>query len=134
MSYLSAIVILLICVIVAVVVCAPFIYSSSKKRNRPGGGEQTPNGKTLSPSQLVPVVIVVLVNFMAFAQQYIAPESWMGTRVTTIEGRFWLSILVILVIAVLNYIWFSIKAHINKPKQSAQDSKGSSVNKPSNDA
>ena len=60
---------------------------------------------------------MVMVMFMAFAHQYIAPESWLGSRLTTGEGRFWFSVLLFLIMAVIGYAWRSFGRQMAKRRQ-----------------
>ena len=132
MTYLSAIVILLICLAVALAVCAPLIYITRKLRGRRGA--RVPVSKKLPLDQFLLGLVLVSVLFLAFAQEYIAPGSWLGARVTTNEGRFWLSILVSFVFAVLFYIYFILRSPSAGARESSQDSKRQPDRGPNDDA
>jgi hypothetical protein len=54
--------------------------------------------QSLSWKQAVPSLIIVVALFFAYAAEYFAPESWLGLRIRTMEGKFWLLI----------FIWLSL--------------------------
>jgi nitric oxide reductase large subunit len=117
MSYVSALLIFAICTLLAVVACAPFIYLVRKRRKRRAAIEGLPAGKKLSMAEALPGLVLVLLLFLAFAHQYIAPEGWLGARVSSGEGRFWFSVLALLVVAVANYLWRSHRNRGSKPQK-----------------
>ena len=119
-SYFTALVIFAVCTLFALAVCAPVIYLTRRLRRRRNGSSGAPPRKAMSISQAIPGLILVVALFLAFAQQYISPVSWLGSRVSTDIGRFWLSVLVFLVFCVFNYFWFSFKARQRKTKPTDQ--------------
>jgi protein-S-isoprenylcysteine O-methyltransferase Ste14 len=114
MSYLTALVIFIFCTVLAVVVCAPFIYIARRRRSRRVARDQIHPGKRLSLAQATASLAMVAVLFFAFAHQYIAPDGWLGTRVRTGEGRFWLMVLLLLIAAVVGYWWRILQSHIRR--------------------
>jgi sterol desaturase/sphingolipid hydroxylase (fatty acid hydroxylase superfamily) len=122
-SYLSAILIFIICILLAVAVCAPIIFIARRLRRRRTARESMALTRKMPMVQAIPGLVLVVVLFLAFASQYIAPDSWLGTRVATGEGRFWLSILVFLLFAATNYLWIGLKRRWAKPDQADQSSK-----------
>jgi ABC-type dipeptide/oligopeptide/nickel transport system permease component len=123
MSYLSAILIFIICILLAVAVCAPLIYIARRLRRRRTARENTALIRKMPMPQAIPSFLLVVVLFLAFAYPYIAPDSWLGARVATGEGRFWLSILVFLLFAAINYLWIDLKSRRAKPDQTNQSLK-----------
>lgn len=59
--------------------------------------------------------------FLAFAQQYVAPDSWLGTRVTTGEGRFWLSLFLAVSMTAIGYGLREFIALISKSGKSGKN-------------
>ena len=94
MSLFAVTVILVVASILALVVAAPLLYLLRRARRRRIA--QLPDQATqhLSLLQALPGLLIVFALFFAYAAEYIAPQSWLGQQVTTMEGKFWLSILV----------------------------------------
>ena len=115
MSYSTAILILFICSALAVVVAAPFIYIARRRRRCGSNQTSATGGKNLSVTEALPGLLLVGLMFFAFAHQFITPDSWLGSRVTTGEGRFWFSVLSFLIVLVLNYLWAAFKRRTSKP-------------------
>jgi ABC-type Fe3+ transport system permease subunit len=134
MSYFTAALILLICVALAVLVCVPFIYIVRKFRRRQGGQQQGLSINRLSVVQALPGLILVLVLFFAFAHQYIAPESWLESRLKTDEGRFWFWVLASMVFALLPNAWGRLKARRSKLAESTRTPKDRAGSEPPDDA
>jgi protein-S-isoprenylcysteine O-methyltransferase Ste14 len=114
MSYSAAFLIFLICSAMAVVVAAPFLYLARRWHRRGSSQKSVPASRKMTPAQAIPGLLLVALMFFAFAHQFIAPNSWLGSRVTTGEGRFWFSVLIFLIFLVLNYIWITFRRR--KPK------------------
>jgi hypothetical protein len=117
MSHSAVLLIFAFCSVLAIVVAAPLIDGLRKLRRRRSAQHETGVQKKLSVAQALPALILVVLLFLAFAQQFIAPESWLGSRVTTAEGRFWLSLLIFLIACVLNYGWVVFRSNRAKTKQ-----------------
>lgn len=117
MSYSAVLLIFAFCSVLAILVAAPLIYGLRRLRKRRPAQHETGVQKTLSVAQTLPALTLVVLLFMAFSQQFIAPESWLGSRVTTVEGRFWLSLLIFLIACVLNYGWVLIRRNKGNTKQ-----------------
>jgi len=99
MSLLAATVILVIATVLALLVAAPLLYLLRRARRRTQGEQSRPeqlglSGQPLTLLQALPGLLIVAVLFFAFATEYIAPQSWLGQRVTTMEGKLWLFVLV----------------------------------------
>lgn len=97
MSTIDALIILFVCTVLAIAVCAPVIVISRRLKRRCAVRVRSPAGTRLSSMEIISGLMLVFVLFLAFAQQYIAPGSWLGARVATDEGRFWFTVLVVLV-------------------------------------
>ncbi len=109
MSYSAAILIFAVCSVLAIVVAAPLIYLVRRKRKRSGTQSEQPTSKSLSLAQALPGLLLVVFMFLVFAHQFIAPDSWLGSKVTTQEGRLWFSLLVVLIVMVLSHLWRTFK-------------------------
>jgi cytochrome c biogenesis factor len=94
MSVLAATIILLIATVLALVVTAPLLYFLRKNRKKPTSAAPAQTTQSLTVIQALPGILVVIALFFAFAMEYIAPHSWLGQRITTMEGRFWFTALV----------------------------------------
>jgi heme/copper-type cytochrome/quinol oxidase subunit 2 len=116
-SYSTALLILAICTVLAVVVAAPFIYLVRWLRRRRTNQGRESVGKKMTVAEVLPQVLLVLVMFLAFAHEIIAPEGWLGSRVKTGEGKFWFSVLIFLLLLVLNYAWTLFKYRKRNTKQ-----------------
>jgi hypothetical protein len=115
--------ILLICAALAVAVCAPLIYIVRRLKRRSTGGAQAPTGRPPSTREVISGLVLVFTLFLAFAQQYIAPDSWLGARVATNEGRFWFTVLVVLVVSVGSHLEASLMARRSNAERANQDTR-----------
>jgi hypothetical protein len=94
MSIAAATVILAIVSILALLAAAPLIYLLRRARRKARQDQSGLAPQPLSLLQALPGLFIVVALFFAYAAEYIAPQSWLGQRVTTLEGKFWLFLLV----------------------------------------
>ena len=98
MSIKVAAIIFVFASVLALLIAAPWIYLLRRSRRRQKLRPQTIATQSLNWKQAVPGLILAAVLFFAYAAEYIAPESWLGLRVRTLEGKFWLFVLLWLVL------------------------------------
>ena len=108
MSLISAAVILLVSSILTLLVASPILYLLRRRRMRRGGDQASLISQPLTFIQALPGLLIVIALFFAYSAEYIAPQSWLGQRVTTFEGRFWLFIFVWLTLLAIERIVRSI--------------------------
>jgi Na+/H+ antiporter NhaD/arsenite permease-like protein len=101
MTNVSALIVLTFCVLLAIAVCAPFIYLVRRLRKQSPDHKLKPHSKRATGYILG--LLCVLVMYLANAQQYIDPNGYFGSRVGDTEGRFWLALLLLMVVTIANY-------------------------------
>ena len=81
-----------------ILIAAPIIFLIRRSRRKPKTQPPTIATQPLNWKQALPGLVIVVALFFAYATEYVAPESWLGLRVRTMEGKFWLFILIWLVL------------------------------------
>jgi len=92
MSIAAASIILALVIVLALLVAAPFLYFSRKRRAKQSSLPQTFMTTPMTWRQAAPGLILVAALMASFATAYVAPDSWLGSRVQTLEGKGWLFI------------------------------------------
>ena len=111
MTQLNAIWILITCTVLAVIICAPFIFIARKLRKRRKKEAPAPaqRPRRMSLAQSLLIFVMVAAMFLGLAQQYVAPDGWLGARLQTREGHFWFALLTTLIAGAVDYAWRSFK-------------------------
>ena len=97
MSIATASFIFALVIVLALLVAVPFIYFSRKRHAKQRSLPQTFMTTPMTWKQAAPGLILVAALMASFATAYVAPDSWLGSRVQTFEGKGWLFILLTLV-------------------------------------
>jgi hypothetical protein len=110
MSIKVAAFILVLATLMAILIAAPIIFLIRKSRRKNTDQPPTLATQSLNWKQALPGLVIVVALFFAYAAEYIAPESWLGLRVRTMEGKFWLFVLIWLVLYSIERIVRSFRA------------------------
>ena len=96
MSPLAAALIFAIASVLAVLLAAPLIFWLRRRRRKNDPSSATePPGK-ISLLQAAPGLLAVALLAAALASEYMAPDGWLGQRVANSNGKFWLFLLVMI--------------------------------------
>lgn len=101
MSPLAATIIFAIAIVLAVLLAAPLILWLRQRRRRRDPASAVPPPESLTLLQVAPGLINVFLLAVAFASEYVAPDSWLGQRVANPNGKFWLFLLIIIPVFLL---------------------------------
>ena len=101
MSPLAAALIFAISIFLAALLAAPLIFWLRRRRRKsdPTFTADPPGKITLL--QAAPGLLAVALLAAAFAGEYVAPDGWLGQRVANPNGRFWLFLLVMIPVFLL---------------------------------
>jgi len=108
MSPLAAIVIFAIASVLAVLLATPLILWLRRRRRKSVSSMARQSPESISLLQVAPGLLVVALLAAAYASEYVAPDSWLGQRVANTDGKFWLFLLVIIPVFLLERTWMPV--------------------------
>ena len=108
MSPLAATIIFAIAIVLAVLLAAPLILWLRRRRRKAGAAGASQPPESISLLQVAPGILVVALLAGGFASEYVAPDSWLGQRVANSNGKFWLFLLIIIPVFLLERTWMPV--------------------------
>ncbi len=106
MSVLAAAIIFAIAVVLSLVLAAPLIFWLRRRRRRIDPTSTSSPPGTISWFQAAPGLVAVAILAAAFASEYVAPDGWLGQRVANTDGKFWLFLLVMIPVFLIERTFF----------------------------
>lgn len=116
MSLFATLLILTLVAGLALLLAAPFIYLLRKLRRKLSPKVPAWAAQRLTWRQALPGLILVLALLIAFSTAHIAPHSWLGQRVATMEGKFWLALFLWIAMTALEHGLRELRSHFSKHK------------------
>jgi len=101
MSPLAAALIFAIAIVLAVLLAAPLIFWLRRRRRKNDPTSASSPAESVSWLQATPGLLAVALLAAAFASEYVAPDGWLGQRVANSNGKFWLFLLVMIPVFLL---------------------------------